>query len=873
MDLVNQFGQPLSAPSKTVAPRVPARISAAVAEQGMANTSNLGPGSPLTPATGYSTRPRATDYPVGVNISTSSREAWGRTSFATLKAIIDSYDVARFCIGHKIDEIRSMEPLFKPADGVSGDVDSAIDAARAVLRKPDREHSYMQWLAMLLENALRYDATVLHRRRNRLGEVIGLDVVDGSTVFPYVDAFGRRPAPPAPAYWQRVKGLTDQWFTSDDLIYERFRPQVDSPYGLAPIESILITANTDLRFQWHFLQLFTEGTIPAGLMPLPEDMSSPDQVAEWQDYWDAFTQGDQTILHKLIAVPAGTNLIESKPQQFDQTFPEYLMRRTAAAFGVVPQDLGMTMDVNRANGETQTDVQFRVNTLPWVQFVEGIVNDYLQVDLGLPVKFGLDTGRETEDRLNTARVWQLAVANGAASPDEWRAEMFGLPVDNVNPTPRGIISTRTGFIPLAAAYRVAGPIDPETAGPSFDEPLALVPFDGTGGVLPDKLPGGADYKRAPLDPEEAQFPQLEHPVPGTDVEAPPAAVAKAETAGVTSDTGITGVDQVKNDDDDDDDESDEDLVKSELAAFRKFTATRKRRGTWRDFEFNAVDAATARMLNAGGRALVKSDPKGSWRNTPEVTPQLRYDLQITDHYMPAVQSALQAMVGQVNIGSVVSQLGSALLKSAQVTPEMVAQVMALLPDDLPADQLESVLRKLVADGFLAGLHASEEQLSPHVVSVQPGQDVGVAVDWNSWVPGDPPAAALTADGALGDVLDGLNITVKGISRTVLDQIGNGIADGLLRGLGSDEIGRNITDLVGSASRAELIAHTETARAVSAATMQTYSVNGIKRWDLITSAGACALCLSVAAANPHQVGDGAEPPEHPRCRCSSAPHID
>src|SRR5438105_7534227 len=46
------------------------------------------------------------------------------------------------------------------------------------------------------------DAPALEIRRNRAGEVIGLDVVDGATIKLLIDDTGRRPRPPAPAYEQ-----------------------------------------------------------------------------------------------------------------------------------------------------------------------------------------------------------------------------------------------------------------------------------------------------------------------------------------------------------------------------------------------------------------------------------------------------------------------------------------------------------------------------------------------------------------------------------------------------------------------------------------------------------------------------------------------
>src|SRR5438067_70005 len=117
----------------------------------------LGPGTPLTPVGGYSGTPRSMDYPTGVNVATRSRQAWdGRTSYETLRAMLRAYDVAQACMNHKIDEIRSMEPLFTPVEGAEGDTKLAVEAARAALAYPDREHSYDEWLSLWLINMLTF---------------------------------------------------------------------------------------------------------------------------------------------------------------------------------------------------------------------------------------------------------------------------------------------------------------------------------------------------------------------------------------------------------------------------------------------------------------------------------------------------------------------------------------------------------------------------------------------------------------------------------------------------------------------------------------------------------------------------------------------
>jgi SPP1 gp7 family putative phage head morphogenesis protein len=912
------------AASWTTASRTPAAVDAALHRAGMDSSSGMGPGRPISPYQGYSQPPRAMDYPVGVNIAIRTRASWGLASYETLRAIIRNYDVARICIDHKIDELRSMDLMLLPADGIRGDVDDAIDVARAVLEFPDRELPYVGWLSKLMENALKFDATALYRRRNLDGDVIGLEVLDGTcysedtevltrkgwkrftdvdiatdefatrnqktkafewqqataftrqdwagreplyhftsrtldllvtgnhrmlvtalprplggsrhrsgeafvpaeelagalsekvkipatsdweaddfqtfripdtdvrarlleldgddfaafmgmwlsegslgqrgtiavsqresskgyeefrallgrvlgreprydgtkwrfrsqalanylrqfghaadkfvppeirdasrrqlgifwrfymlgdgcyadgretivtssrqmadhlqeiaqklgysasvrkrklreatfadgrvirlesqqasycirlrttaaqkvarvervpydgavycvtvpnetlyvrrngqpawcgnTVLPYIDEHGRRPKAPAPAYYQVIHGQIWDWYTHEDITYEMFRPQEDAPFGTAPMEALLLTANTDIRFQWHFLQMFTEGSVPAGFIEVPPDVSSPNQVAEWQDYWDAMVLGDQAKLHQLLAVPSGTKVTNTRPESFDSAFPEYLMSRTCAKFGVVPQDAGLVKDVNRSSGEVQTDIQFRVNTLPWVYWIEGILTRYLRRDIGLPVKAKLNTGRDKEDRKADAEAWKIYVESGAASPDEMRSELLGLPVDNERPTPRFFNNARLGPIPLLSIEGVSGKTDPETHGPAADQPPLDMPYVGPVGIIPQAGTTDAAQDLAATDAYQVQARQQML----TEQGVPADAAAQLPTATVTK------------------------AADAELARFRKYADNRRARGRWRDFQFtHLTDPVTAHRLNDGGRAAVR----------------------------------------------------------------------------------------------------------------------------------------------------------------------------------------------------------------------------------------------------------------------------
>jgi SPP1 gp7 family putative phage head morphogenesis protein len=1019
----------------TKSAQIPDQVQAAMTAEGLDFGSPFSPGTPLTPYSGFGGDPRRWAFDTGYNILTRA-DRDKRVSFDVLKGLIDNYDIARMAIGHRIDDVRSLNWTVVPKRGNSSDAETVVDQAYGLLRYPEGPGSglpFRAWLAKYLEDVLRYDAGCLFRRRNRGGQVIGLKVVSGRTIAPTLDYWGDTPVAPAPAFVQFIDGMPWKWFTADDILYVPFRPQPDSPYGFAPLESVLLTANTDLRFQMHFLQWFTSGTVPDGFAVAPEDLSSPDQLQEWQQYWDALLYGDDAAKHQIKWVPNGTTFDFPAIKTFDPQFPLYLMRKVCAAYHVTPNDLGFTEDVNRATGDTQVDVQFRIGTLPLVQHIEDLLTAYLQDDRGLPVEFQFDTGQEKEDRVATAQAHKIYVEMGAESIDEVRSSELGLEVDNERPTPRFVFDPRTGPVPLASLFAIAGPVDPETAAPLDTVPLSLAPFDGAHGLLPDKSPGGTQFQRAPINPDEPGFPELEKPVPGSDVvgtrpgapvigDVGAAPVAKDATDGVSSGTGIVGYDLDGHDDEDDDG------VDAELVKFARFAKARRRAGKWRDFDFTHLDPIRAHRLNDEQRAEVRkatgdliaaglcvraadsgrvlmlqrafdptdpasgmwefpgghiedgetpfaaawrewqeetgclipadatvgdvwaagngiyqghivtvpsegsvpigergavinpddpdgdgfeaiawwspdlltgnpavraelagdlplvlealapsvvvkasdASPKVSWRDGAPKTPQHQYDLRLTDHYAPQVTAALQQAFPVALLRQAVEAARSSLpvVKSAPETDPATQAVRDAAKEALQGPDstaLDTLLRALWAEAFATGQHSANQQLGPNAVTTG-----GVEVDWSAWQPGDLGAAIAADSGGLATLLADAGVTVDGVTGSLLDQLGNRIADGLLNGDSVDTIANSLSGIVSDPSRAEMIAHTETARAQTAATLDTYQANGVDRWDWILSDNACPECEEQADGNPHDVDEPQSIPLHPRCRCAVAP---
>jgi 8-oxo-dGTP pyrophosphatase MutT (NUDIX family) len=615
--------------AKVFGPGVPEGIRAAEARAQMTPDSPFSPGTPVGPYDGYSRQPRQFDYQTGRNIAARPRVN-ERMSFPALIGLIEGYDVAQIAINHRIDSIRSLDWKLVAADGHDGhDVSDAIQAGMAALEKPDRVHYWETWLGMWLWDELAYGCGTLYRLRNRGGECIGLLPVDGTTIAPLIDYWGlppgaleeeSTPAAELPeAFVQFANGLPWTWLTRADLIYEPYRLHNNSPYGRAPIESILLAANTDLRHQIYFLQRFTEGNLPHAFASAPETWT-PDQIELFQTYWDTFMYGDQARKHQVRWIPGGSSFAWSDEKDFTDGFSLFLMRKTAAAYHVTPADLGFTESVNRSSGESQADVQHRVGDLPFVRYVSRILTGWLQKDLGLPIKHTFDLGEEQADRRDQAEADKIYVDMGAVGSSEIREMRYGM-TDPV-PVPRYIFTERAGPIPVASLLAVAGQVDPETGLPVPGSALPRQVFGGAEGVLADP-----PIKVAPLAEQEFGPAAL----PAAPPAQPPAAgepVAKdgEATPGITSDTGIYGVDLI----DDEDEpakapapvakrslpvsyvtaiEPGEDVRKAqalELAAFRRYVKARRKTGAWKDFEFcSGVTAVAAHRLNDQGRAAVR----------------------------------------------------------------------------------------------------------------------------------------------------------------------------------------------------------------------------------------------------------------------------
>ena len=154
-------------------PSVFARLAQATryAITGVTPDSWFGPQQPLEPQAPPDVKGRQFDYAFGANLNYVPR-AEGGIGFAELRALADALPLLRAVIETRKDQIAAQSFTVRPrARANIPDASPRIDKALALLARPDRRHSFADWLRMLLEDLLVIDAATIYPRYDRGGRL------------------------------------------------------------------------------------------------------------------------------------------------------------------------------------------------------------------------------------------------------------------------------------------------------------------------------------------------------------------------------------------------------------------------------------------------------------------------------------------------------------------------------------------------------------------------------------------------------------------------------------------------------------------------------------------------------------------------------
>lgn len=373
---------------------------------------------------------------VNGNIQRKNKPGTG-ISYETLRAFSINHEISRAAINYRKRQMSGLEwDIVNAEDDDTGDYTTEKAQLKAFFKTlGGRGVGYRRFIDKFVEDLMVLDAVALEKQRVRKGSLFTLIPIDAATIRLRVDESGATPEPPETAYVQVIRGQVTAEWTDDEMLYEMLNPRNDSPYGLAPLESLIVTVTSSLRAGMYNLGYLTDTNLPEGLFTLPDGWQ-PQQIKEFQEYFDSLMAGNSEQISRLKFMPNGTYTPTNKPTDMAfNEFNDWLMKITCAIFEVPPNELGFAPKGGlggKGFSEQQQDNADNKGQLPLANLIMEVFTKVIQEDLGFPtLKFDF-TGLQQKNERAEAELNEILIRSGQRTIDELRTN------DGLDALPGGV---------------------------------------------------------------------------------------------------------------------------------------------------------------------------------------------------------------------------------------------------------------------------------------------------------------------------------------------------------------------------------------------------------------------------------------------------
>ncbi len=705
-----------------------------------------------------------------------------------------------------------------------------------------------------------------------------------NTIRPLVDLHGSIPRPPAPAYQQILfgvprsdymtlitqrdmeeGGLNDgdlNTYRGDQLLYLPMVPRRWTPYGFPPVERALIPIMSGLQKQAYQMAYFREGTVPEVYIS-PGDMNmTPNQLRELQDALNAFA-GDPAWKHKIIVLPPGSKTEPMKTKEIADQFDEIVMSQVTMAFDVNPMEIGLLPRVStvaspfaaREMAQSAKSIHERTSTKPLLKFIVDIFDNIMHRVCGQDdMKFTFEGLQEEDEANSLTQMLSQQVQFGIRSVDEAR--------DELELEPWGL---------------------PETSGPVFFGATGPIPFGQVAVSEDGGVPGTPPGQTEETTESNETFNNVAQPQDDSQQtndlgpELTPAHMAAqafmdqpsaSPGGGSPSDNAkVIGVDLTR-------------AQRAEIEALTRQIQKGRDPSTWQSrtiprFTPSLVYSELSKGTSAADvheliSQIILGNDSYNWNfpanvpvsknadpSPPKNWPGWKYDLQLAKIYAKRLRGAFTKAIHRSSVLLREWWAGD-IVTTRQGLVHMIGEILE--------KDIGIVLTELWTEAWYLGDKSGE--------AVQDNRDP----DFGAWLPGNPGSATSTATtNDLQNLLNAYGIqVVKSLADSRLNDLSQAITDTIAKGNDVDSLIEKLPSILLVHARSGMIARTEVARAITAATQARFRDQGVirKAWETAPD-DVCPICMDNKAEGPIPSGSlfksGAPgPPAHPHCRCVIMP---
>jgi len=329
--------------------------------------------------------------------------------------------------------------------------------------------SYRTFIEPIIEDILVLDAGCVEKERTLDGSIAHMWPVDGGTI--RVSDIWDGSNPNEYRYFWYPTHKMEAAFRNEDFIYMMANRRSHSVVGLSALETLKLTIEAEL-YAHDYNRRQVAGAAPDGVMDLGKGASQTD-IDRFREFFESEMTYGGTV--GFIGGTEQAKWIPLRGSNRDMQFLEwqiYLVRKIAVVFGLSPQDLGVTFDVNRSTSEIQLQISEDRGLRPLMSLVQ----DYFTKEIVWDQSFGgqgnnlafrykalnlkESTARAEMNKLSLAGVpWKMF---NEARVDEGREPVPSMEGKIIMATPQGAVDisdvpTVREMLEMQAASRAAKP--------------------------------------------------------------------------------------------------------------------------------------------------------------------------------------------------------------------------------------------------------------------------------------------------------------------------------------------------------------------------------------------------------------------------------
>lgn len=229
----------------------------------------------------------------------------------------------------------------------------AADIKKLLTTPNPANDSFRGFIEPIIEDLLVLDAGCIEKVRSLDGSLAQLWPTNSE--FVRVDGLWEGSPEAARYFWYPGSTQPTARWRNEDFIYMMANPRTDSPVGLPPLETLRNAVEAELAAHEYNVRQVANAA-PNGIINLGEGFTEQ-QVTRFREFFESEVAGRGPL--GFIGGSKDPGFIKFNDSNRDQQFLEwqiYLVRKIAVVFGLTPQDLGVTFDVNRSTSEIQLQV-------------------------------------------------------------------------------------------------------------------------------------------------------------------------------------------------------------------------------------------------------------------------------------------------------------------------------------------------------------------------------------------------------------------------------------------------------------------------------------------------------------------------------------